>query len=112
MTQENGLNMLLAPSPLLLKRLAVGAAIGLALMALFLLPIKTPHPEWGDFWMIRPFVVITFAGAAGGFCYHLLDILRQQSRGKKIVANILASIIYIIGLFLGFVLCLDGTLWN
>ncbi|RYU97104.1 potassium transporter KefB [Emticicia agri] len=112
MTAKNNLTAQPSNSALLIKRVLTGAAIGLALIALFILPIKTPHPEWGPYWMVRPFIVTPLAGALAGLCNHLLDFLRNQGGSKKILANVLMVIIYLIGLWMGMVAGLDGTLWD
>jgi hypothetical protein len=90
------------------RRMLVGAGIGLLLISLFLLPIKNPNPEWGKFWMIRPFIIVPFAGAMGGLCNYYI----MQFNLPKIVAVLLSVLVFVIGLWIGFVLGLDGTLWN
>ncbi|MFN2457964.1 MAG: hypothetical protein ABR502_07175, partial [Chitinophagaceae bacterium] len=70
-----------------------------------------PNPEWGKYWMIRPFIITPLAGAMGGAFYALMD--HQSSRDfSRTVAILLSFVVYIIGLWLGAVLGLDGTMWN
>ena len=92
----------------LVKRMLIGAAIALVLIALFVLPVEG-KPEWGDFWKVRPLIVVPFAGAAGGACSYFLGHLFGQ---RKVWVIIVSVIIYIIGLWMGTVLGLDGTLWD
>lgn len=94
------------------KRMLQGAAIALILIAVFLLKAGEPDPAWGKFWMIRPLVIVPAAGAMGGVFYYFMDHLRYQGGWKKIIAIILSLIVYIIGLWMGTILGLDGTLWN
>ena len=95
------------------KRALIGAGIAYVLITIFLLiPGVTPDPNWPKFWMIRPLIIVPLAGAMGGVFYHFMDTLRNQEGWKKIVINIVSLIIYIVGLWLGIVLGLDGTLWN
>ncbi|MFZ6009251.1 MAG: hypothetical protein ACOYXT_02790, partial [Bacteroidota bacterium] len=56
----------------LAKRMIVGAGIGLTLITLFLLSADEPDPAWGKLWMIRPLIVVPFAGAMGGLCQHFI----------------------------------------
>lgn len=99
-------------SALLIKRVLIGAAIGLVIILFFVLGVKNPLPEWGQYWMVRPLIITPLAGAAAGVCNHLLDYLRNQGGSKKIIANILMVLIYLIGLWMGTILGLDGTLWD
>jgi len=94
------------------KRMLIGAGIALALIALFLLPIRDPDPEWGPFWVVRPFLIVPLAGAMGALCSHILDSMRYRYGWNKILTIIVSILIYIIGLWMGVVLGLHGTLWN
>jgi hypothetical protein len=112
MTQRNSsTTQSLLPAPLI-KRMLIGAAIALTIMTVFLLGVKEPRPEWGKLWMIRPLVVISFAGAAGGLFFHFMTQLRSRGSWKKIITIPLSVSVYIVGLWLGTVLGLNGTLWN
>ncbi len=93
----------------LLNLAAAGAGLGLILMALFLLPIKHPKPEWGPMWMLRPFVMIALAGATGGAFAYLINWYLDR---HKAVAVVLSIVVYIIGLWMGTVLGLVGMLWH
>jgi len=98
-----------APLP---KRMLQGAGIAFILIVFFLLQAGEPKPEWSKLWMIRPLIIVPFAGAMAGVFYYCMDNLRYQGGWKKIVANIISLLVFIIGLWLGTVLGLDGTLWN
>ncbi|WP_337044294.1 potassium transporter KefB [Emticicia sp. 17c] len=112
MTEKNNFTTQPFNTPLLIKRVLIGAAIGLVIILSFVLRVKTPHPDWGQYWLIQPLLVTPMAGAAAGVCNHFLDFLRNEGKTQRIVANILAVIIYIIGLWMGIVLGLHGTMWN
>lgn len=91
----------------LTKRVLLGAAIALVLITIFLLPV-TGKPEWGAFWKVRPHIIVPLAGAAGGACSYFLEYLFRRNA----LTVILSVIIYIIGLWMGTILGLDGTLWD
>ncbi len=93
-------------------RMLAGAGIGLILISLFVFPIKDPNPAWGKFWMDRPLIVVPIAGAMGGLCNYFLIHFRYFIGINKIVAMILSAIVFIVGLWMGVVLGLVGTLWN
>jgi hypothetical protein len=105
-----------SPSPVnqvsLGKRLVVGAGIGLTLISLFLLPVGDADPAWGKFWMIRPLIVVPLAGAAGGFCNYVLVRFHDRIGVNKAIAWIISVIVFIVGLWMGIVLGLNGTLWD
>ncbi len=96
----------------LVKRMLVGAGIGLLLISLFLLSAGEPNPEWGKLWMIRPLIIVPLAGAMGGLCNYFIVQFHSQVGLNKTIAMILSVIVFIVGLWLGIVLGLDGTMWN
>ena len=112
MTQKNKVTTEHAHSASLAKPMLIGAGIALMLIVLFLVNAGEPDPEWPRFWMIRPLIIVPFAGAMGGVFYHLVDRLRYQGGWKKVLANLASLIVYIVGLWLGTVLGLDGTMWD
>lgn len=105
-------NKKLSKSALLAIPMLIGATIGLALIVVYLLGVKNPNPAWGKFWMLRPLLLVPFAGAMAGVFYYLMNSLRNQGGKKKILANVLSLLVLLIGLFMGVVLGLDGTLWD
>lgn len=108
-------NNLTRPSgkELLIKRVLTGAAIGLVLISIFVIPsLKNAPAEWGKYWMIRPLIVTPLFGVLAGCCNHALDFLRKEGGAKKIVANILAVLVYVLVLWFGTVAGLGGTMWD
>jgi hypothetical protein len=112
MTQNSNVTTQPIPPGSLGKRMLVGAGIGLLLISLFLSGVKNPNPEWGKFWMIRPLIIVPLAGAMGGLCNYYLVHFHDRFGVNKPVAIIASVLVFIIGLWLGFVLGLEGTLWN
>lgn len=104
-------NYLLIPVALV-KRVLLGAIIGLAVILFFVLNVNEPHPAWGELWMIRPLLVVPLAGAGAGFISYLTDTLGKHGGWKKVAAVTLSIIVFFIALWLGIVLGLAGTLWN
>lgn len=94
------------------KRMLQGAGIALILILLFLLGAGEPNPDWGKLWMVKPLLVVPLAGALGGGFYYFMDNLRYQGGWKKVLAILLSLIVYVIVLWLGTVLGLDGTWWD
>jgi cobalamin synthase len=89
----------------------VGAGIGLLVISFFLFPTDG-RPEWGKFWMVRPLIVVPFAGAMAGLCNYYILSFRNRFGLNKIVAIVLSLIVLFVGMWTGIVLGLDGTLWN
>jgi hypothetical protein len=96
----------------LIKPLLIGAAIALFLIGFFLSGVHDPKPEWGKLWMIKPLIIVPMAGATGGAFYYFMDQVSSRGGWNKTVDILLSLIVYIIGLWLGTVLGLNGTLWN
>jgi hypothetical protein len=112
MTRTNNLTSQPIHSSSLAKRMLFGAGIALILIAIFLLLVNNPKPEWGELWMIRPLTIVPLAGAMGGLFYYSMDHLRYQGGWKMILAYILSLIVYLFVLWIGTILGLSGTLWN
>ncbi|WP_229244143.1 potassium transporter KefB [Emticicia sp. CRIBPO] len=96
----------------LTKNVLVGAGIALAAIIFFLLQVKHPNPEWGQFWMVRPMIIVPLAGATGGACFYFLNNAFSEKGWRKTLAFIVSVIVYVVGFWMGFVLGLAGTLWN
>lgn len=90
----------------------VGAGFALILISLFLYGAGEPNPEWGKLWMIKPLVIVPLAGATGGAFFYFMSYLSSLGRLNKSVAIILSLFVYVVGLWLGTVLGLNGTYWN
>ncbi len=96
----------------LVKRMLIGSAMALTLISVFLYGVDNPKPEWHRLWMLRPLIIVPLAGATGGAFFYFLSNLLYTHGWRKVLATILAVLIFIIGLWMGFVLGLDGTLWD
>lgn len=96
----------------LTTQMVVGAGIGLLLISLYLLTVDEPDPAWGKFWMLRPLALMVFAGAIGGLCNYLIILYHKQLGISNTLALVVSVLVFIVGLFMGFVLGLDGTLWH
>jgi hypothetical protein len=112
MTQRNELQNQPIHPVSLGKRMLQGAGIGLILIIFFLLGAGEPDPEWPKLWMIKPLLMVPAAGALGGIFYYNMDHLRCQGGWREALAYVLSLIVYLIVLWLGTVLGLNGTMWD
>lgn len=94
------------------KSMLIGAMIGLMLISLFVFGVDDPKPEWGKFWMIKPLIITPLAGAMGGLFFYFMNYISSKGGINKTLAIILSIIVFIIGLWLGIVLGLNGTMWD
>ncbi len=88
----------------------LGAGIAFLVISFFVFGVDAPHPEWGKFWMRRPLIITPLAGATGGAFYAFMNYQSSSGRSNKILAILMSIVVYFIGLWLGTVLGLDGTL--
>ena len=95
---------------LFFKRAFIGYVIALVVILFFVLQATDPHPDWPKLWMIRPLIITPIAGAFGGIAFHFLDNLSDQQTWTKVLARTGGVIVYIIGLWMGVVLGLAGTM--
>jgi hypothetical protein len=96
----------------IIKRMLTGAVIGLAIISVLVFSVDEPNPEWGKFWMIRPLIITPIVAAFGFLSFFLKDFVRPQSDWMRLVVILLSIIAFIIALWMGTILGLDGTLWN
>lgn len=96
----------------LLKPMVAGAVLGLILISIFLLGTGEPNPEWGKYWIVKPLLVVPLSGAMGGLCLYLFAQYHNLVGLNKSIAIVLSLIVFIIGLWLGTVLGLNGTYWD
>ena len=112
MTEEN--NLRTAPFKLdaLINRTLMGGAIGLILIIIYLLQAGEPEQDWSKLWTIKPIIIVPLAGAAGGAFSYFMNRLGEKLGWRKMPVIIFCLVVYIIGLWMGAVLGLDGTWWD
>jgi hypothetical protein len=91
--------------------MAIGAGIAFLVISFFVFGVDAPHPEWSKYWRIRPLIITPLAGAAGGAFYAFMTYLSTRGLNRTL-AVILSIAVYLVGLWLGTVLGLDGTMWD
>ena len=96
----------------LLKTMLLGATLGLILISLMVFSLKHPNPDWGKWWFIRPLIIVPFVSALGSLSFYLKDFIAPKSIFARVLVVLLSTIAFIIALWVGIVLGLDGTLWN
>jgi len=95
----------------LAKPILIGALIAFLVISVFVFGVDNANPAWGKYWMIRPLIITPLAGAMGGAFYAFMNY--QAERGfNRTLAILLSLVVFIIGLWLGVVLGLKGTMWN
>jgi hypothetical protein len=112
MTQQNELhNQPIHPASVG-KRMLQGAGIALILILFFLAGAGEPDPSWPKLWMIKPLLMVPAAGVLGGVFYYNMDHLRLQGGWREAFAIVLSLLVYLLVLWLGTVLGLNGTMWD
>lgn len=95
-----------------IRTMLIGGTLGLLLISFFVFSVKHPNPEWGNYWRVKPLIITPLAAAFGSLIFFSSEFVSNQSNGIKIVVKILSVFAFIIALWLGIVLGLNGTLWN
>ncbi|MDQ1089821.1 potassium transporter KefB [Siphonobacter sp. SORGH_AS_1065] len=112
MIHQNSLRLFSVPIASLRKGMSIGGLIALFIISLFLFGAHNPNPAWGKFWMIKPLLIVPLAGAAGGAFFSFINPFQYRSNWKKALALVVGVLVFMIGLWLGTVLGLNGTYWN
>ena len=111
MTQRNNLTTQHNQPVSITKPVLIGAAIGLFLISFFVFGVDEPNPEWGRLWRIKPLIVTPLAGAMGGAFFYFMNFMGIRGVNKTF-AFIISVIGFIVALWMGTVLGLNGTMWN
>lgn len=109
MNQSNSFPTKQSNYSLLIKHLFIGGGIGLILILIFLLGAGAPDPNWSKLWMLKPLIIVPITGGMGGIVIYFLN---HQIISNKVLARILGVIGYIIVLWMGFIVGLNGTMWD
>jgi hypothetical protein len=112
MTNQNNLTERTIDKALLTKYILFGALVGLAIISTFVFGVNNPNPEWGSYWRIRPLIITPVSGAAAGAVFYFADYIGAQRGWPKAVTVALSVVISVIGLWMGTVLGLAGTMWD
>ncbi|MEC7755604.1 MAG: potassium transporter KefB [Bacteroidota bacterium] len=96
----------------LMKRMLIGGIIGLVLITLFLISVDHPDPAWKKFWFIKPLIITPIAAAMGGGLHFYVDKIFSTNNWSRALAFILGTLGFVVALWLGTVLGLNGTYWN
>lgn len=89
----------------------IGGAIGLSAILFFVLGEET-HPEWPELWQLRPLILTPLATALGGACFYIANLVFRSFGLNRIISLIICTIGFLISLWLGIIVGLDGTMWN
>lgn len=111
MKQENHSTQQINPKSLI-KRMLSGAVIGFVIISFIVFSVDEPDPGWGKLWMVRPLIITPLAGAFGILSFNFKDFIRPQSNLMAGLVFLFSIIAFIVALWMGTVLGLDGTLWN
>lgn len=89
-----------------------GVLIGFAIISFFVFGVDAPNPDWGSNWRIKPLILTPLASGLGAFLAYSFFKLGSRFGVNKAVAFILACIMFLVILWLGVVLGLNGTMWD
>jgi len=109
MNQNNSLSSKQIHQATLINHLLVGAGTAFFLILLFLFAAGEFDPSWANYWILRPLAIVPFAGAMGGIWYYFIN---SHIFPNKVLSVIIGILGYFIVLWMGFVLGLDGTMWD
>jgi len=86
----------------------ISAGLALLLILNFLWGVK-PDPSWPSLWKVKPLLIVPLAGAMGGGWFYFMN---YRMRANKTLAIFIGIFGYIIVLWMGTVLGLEGIMWD
>lgn len=111
MTQTNHQTTPAGQPMSVVKPMLIGAGIAFFLISFFVFGVDEPNPEWPANWQVKPLILTPLAGAMGGLFVYFMDYLSFRGLNRT-VALIVGVIGFLIALWMGTVLGLNGTMWN
>lgn len=107
-------NFIYRPIPwsTVITRMIIGAVIGFLAISLFVFGVDNPNPEWPANWRIRPLIITPIAAAFGAAFSTVLDNLRREGGWKTFAAIMISLVVFLVALWMGTILGLDGTMWD
>ena len=90
----------------------IGGVIAFTLISMLVFSVNEPPPEWGNLWMVQPLIVTPVVGAMGGLFYFFANYIGAKWGLNKYLSVIVGVFGFIIALWMGIVLGLNGTMWN
>ena len=96
----------------LTRHLLIGAMVGFAAISFFVFGVDNPDPDWGSFWRVKPLVITPLSGAAGGAVFYVMGYVAAQRGWNKALALVASFLIAFVGLWMGIILGLNGTMWD
>ncbi|MGJ5641130.1 potassium transporter KefB [Formosa sp. S-31] len=89
-----------------------GGVTGAIIITAFVFSVDTPKPEWPVLWRIKPLLLTPFVAACGGLAVYAIQTYSKLKNWNAILSGILSLVVFIITLWFGIVLGLNGTLWD
>lgn len=96
----------------LLIRMLFGAFIGFIIISVFVFGVDNPNPDWPANWRIKPLIFTPLVAAFGALSFYLADVIGVKGEWPKVVLFFISAILFLIALWLGTVLGLNGTMWH
>ena len=112
MTSHNFVKTQSLDTTTVFRRMLICWIIGLAVISFFIFGVDQPHPEWRDYWRIRPLIITPLATAMGALLFNAADVIRPTNDWARILVWFGSFLGFVVALWLGIVLGLDGTMWN
>lgn len=112
MKKEEKLRLHPIKKTLLWNYISIGALIGFAIIAVFVFSVDQPKAAWGTYWKLKPLILTPMITAFGGGLFYLIEQAFIRNKWSKGWALVIGAIAFIISLWLGIVLGLNGTLWD
>jgi len=99
-------------TPLLGRRVLIGAIVALAMVGVFVIGAGSGKPEWGAYWRLKPLLLTPCLGAIVGLSYDITQPLRNINGLPGRVFFVLSIVGGLIGLWMSMILGLAGTMWD
>lgn len=96
----------------IVTKMLIGAVIGFIVISIFVFGVDNPNPAWGENWRVRPLIITPLVCALATQALFLKYLIRFETKIMNDLLYLFSFVLVFIGLWLGIILGLDGTMWN
>ncbi|MBD3581207.1 potassium transporter KefB [Flavobacterium selenitireducens] len=89
-----------------------GAVVALGVISLFVFGADNPNPDWPANWKVKPLLLTPVAGAVGGAFFYFMTCVKAPSQALRILRSVVGILGFVVALWIGIVLGLNGTMWD
>ena len=96
----------------IITEMLTGAVLGFIVISFFVFGVDNPNPAWDENWRVRPLIIAPLVGGLATLALLLKYFVRFDTKILNDLLILFSFVLAFIGLWIGIILGLDGTMWD